>query len=180
MITFTCPTCRQTLSVPEANAGKKGKCPQCGSILDIPMASPGDPFPAAAPPPLPGTAPVDYAGTPQVEPATEDAESFLMKPQMEFLVPSFIFSVVSFLGSPWAVTLKPMSTFGSVIVGLACLAVSGFALFLAIFAMLKAMARRSSGSWYLLSALGLSGASVFVSLMMFIASFTVPGFSAIR
>jgi hypothetical protein len=37
-IAFRCPHCSQTLKVPEARAGSKGKCPTCGTVLLIPAA----------------------------------------------------------------------------------------------------------------------------------------------
>jgi hypothetical protein len=117
---------------------------------------------------------MDYAAAPLVEPTTGDtSESFFMKPPMEFVVPSFIFSLAALITSPHAVGLKFYSSFGSVMVGLVCLGVAGFALFLAIVAMLKSLAQKTPGAWYVLSALILAGASVFLSLMEFIASFTV-------
>jgi hypothetical protein len=173
MITFACTTCRQTLSVPEANGGKKGKCPQCGSIIDIPMTSAPEPLAPVPPPPISG--PTDYAAA-HLEPIAGDtSESFVMKPAMEFVVPSFVLASVAFIASGYAPSLRalPGGAFPAVIMGLASLGISGFALFLAILGLLKAMAQRQQGSWYIMSALVLSGASVFVSLMMFIASFTV-------
>ena len=37
-IRLTCSKCRETLTVPAANAGKKGKCPHCGAVMTIPSA----------------------------------------------------------------------------------------------------------------------------------------------
>ena len=61
---FDCGRCRRTLSVPAANAGKKGKCPHCGAVMTIPAASA-----TAAPPatskwtggPAPAAAPIEFA-----------------------------------------------------------------------------------------------------------------------
>lgn len=36
MINFSCKNCGQKISVPEAHAGKKGKCPKCKTIVVVP------------------------------------------------------------------------------------------------------------------------------------------------
>jgi serine/threonine protein kinase len=36
MIAFTCSACRRTIRVPDALAGKKGKCPGCATIVQVP------------------------------------------------------------------------------------------------------------------------------------------------
>jgi hypothetical protein len=171
MITFTCANCRQTLSVPEANAGKKGKCPQCGSIVDIPMTT-AEAFPPP-PPPVSEAAPMDFVASPHVEPTSGGHRQIMsVKDPQELLIPSFILAGLAFLASPYAVLIKGFGTFPSVIIGLACMGLAGFALTLAIIAMLKATSQKLPLNWYSLSALIVSGVSVFVSLMMFIASFT--------
>jgi hypothetical protein len=48
-IEFACTTCRQTVRVGDAAAGKKGKCPHCATILQIPQAA------GTANPPAPQT-----------------------------------------------------------------------------------------------------------------------------
>ena len=40
MIEIACKQCGHTMRVPDAYAGKKGKCPHCGGILFIPSGSP--------------------------------------------------------------------------------------------------------------------------------------------
>jgi hypothetical protein len=39
-ITFSCPKCSGTLRVPDAMAGKQGKCPKCKSMFSIPGGAP--------------------------------------------------------------------------------------------------------------------------------------------
>src|SRR5262245_11259747 len=53
-ITITCGQCKQTLSVGEEHAGKRGKCPTCQAILPIPEL--GSARTAAAAPPIASTA----------------------------------------------------------------------------------------------------------------------------
>jgi predicted Zn finger-like uncharacterized protein len=50
-----CTNCQARIRVPEAAAGKKGKCPKCGTILSVPPAeAPSSEAPAPAPaPPAP-------------------------------------------------------------------------------------------------------------------------------
>ena len=38
-IAFTCPSCRRPLNVPDAMAGRSGKCPQCKSSIMVPQRS---------------------------------------------------------------------------------------------------------------------------------------------
>src|SRR5437762_285003 len=54
----TCSNCQSKIRVPDAAAGKKGKCPKCGNIIAIPAAE--APAENAAPGPAKGTA----AGSP--------------------------------------------------------------------------------------------------------------------
>src|SRR5438132_940623 len=42
MITWPCPQCKQSLSVPDTSAGKRGKCRECNTPVQIPNASPRD------------------------------------------------------------------------------------------------------------------------------------------
>src|SRR5688572_26702389 len=36
MIKFNCGQCGQKIGVPDAHAGKRGKCPNCGAVVSIP------------------------------------------------------------------------------------------------------------------------------------------------
>lgn len=47
-IDFDCPSCGNTLSVPDDYAGKQGTCPDCGAPLAVPSAPPPVPAGAAA------------------------------------------------------------------------------------------------------------------------------------
>lgn len=38
-IEFTCPTCQELVSTPDAAAGRKGRCPHCSAVVQIPTAS---------------------------------------------------------------------------------------------------------------------------------------------
>ena len=42
MIEFRCDNCGRKLSIPESNAGKKGRCPKCKRIVFIPGAQKSD------------------------------------------------------------------------------------------------------------------------------------------
>lgn len=50
-IQFKCGGCERSLSIPSANAGKKGKCPHCGAVMSIPRktncAAPSSPSAAS-------------------------------------------------------------------------------------------------------------------------------------
>lgn len=54
MIDFKCVSCGAGFSVPDAHAGKRGKCPKCQRVMTVPAktSSPDDP-----PPPVPTLAP---------------------------------------------------------------------------------------------------------------------------
>jgi DNA-directed RNA polymerase subunit RPC12/RpoP len=44
MIVFRCPGCSVRLQVPDAKAGKKGKCPRCGGRIVVPTEPPPVPL----------------------------------------------------------------------------------------------------------------------------------------
>jgi hypothetical protein len=167
MITFTCPHCRQTLTVPEGSAGKKGKCPQCGNLVDIPAASTAEPF---APPPEPAPVPPDLASPMQPEVADAGPSGgFLLKPTMEFAVTSMILGGLALLATPGIVTARLTGIFPAVLMGMADMGLAGLGLVLAIFALLRILGRRSQAFWYVITALVISGIAVLISLTMFIA-----------
>src|SRR5262249_22926630 len=71
-ISFACPTCRQTLQVSDAAAGRSGKCPHCKGPIVVPAATPAAPVAAftAAPPqamPVSSQAPLlsEFASAPR-------------------------------------------------------------------------------------------------------------------
>jgi hypothetical protein len=47
MITFKCRSCGHSLRVPEAGAGRKGKCPKCSTVIRVPRLEPEPPEPLA-------------------------------------------------------------------------------------------------------------------------------------
>jgi len=46
MISFNCPQCGSRFVVPDAQAGRKGKCNKCGSMMEIPLAGATAPNPS--------------------------------------------------------------------------------------------------------------------------------------
>lgn len=52
MISFACPTCRKSFSVPDSYAGRKARCKQCGTEIRVPAVAPAAAPPAASKPPL--------------------------------------------------------------------------------------------------------------------------------
>ena len=60
-IRFDCGSCGKTLSIPVANAGKKGQCPHCGKLMSIPLKS--------------SAAGERWKGTPKQNPKTTPARS---------------------------------------------------------------------------------------------------------
>jgi DNA-directed RNA polymerase subunit RPC12/RpoP len=78
-IEFACSSCRQTVRVADAAAGKKGKCPKCGTILDIPLASPAAPAASPAAPARPKSAAAS-APQPVSNPAAKPAAQGAPKP----------------------------------------------------------------------------------------------------
>src|SRR5262249_41940394 len=92
---------------------------------------------------------------------------------LEFAIPSYILGGLAWLNTGWMAALElPGNVFATVMMFLGVLALGGFGLTIAIFGMLKFMGQKGSGFWYLLSSLALSGISVFIGLMMFIAALT--------
>jgi len=76
-IKITCKMCSRELEVPDAFAGKKGKCPHCFEVLDIPTAAQaaaqqlaGTRAPAAA-----AEQPSDAPATPEPQPASAAGQS---------------------------------------------------------------------------------------------------------
>jgi hypothetical protein len=178
MITFTCPNCSQSLTVPDDSAGKKGKCPQCGNILDIPVTSTPAGF---TPPPPPAASFMPPPAEPvfaHVEPTERSrreppGESVFQKPTLEFVIPSLILGGLAFLGSPGIVGVRFAGVFPAVMMGIAILGLGGFGLTLAIIAMLKAMNQRMAGFWLVLTAVIVSGVAALLGLVMFIAAMVV-------
>jgi hypothetical protein len=185
MITFTCPHCQQSLTVPDDSAGKKGKCPQCQNIVDIPVTS--TPMPPQTPPPQaqpfgsPQAEPIFAQVGPEERPSRDrdrpsrdrGGESVFQKPTMEFVVSSLILGGLAFLGSPWIIAVRGAGVFPAVMLFIGVLGLAGFGLTLAIFAMMNAMNQRMAGFWYVLTALILSGVAVLMGLMMFIGALTI-------
>jgi hypothetical protein len=183
MINFSCPICNQMLNVPESSAGKKGKCPQCGNLLDIPMTSVPENEPPPPPPPLsfqqePEPAPVLQAAAPPAMtldrppspiPANLDRPPKSTSVVMEYLIASLVLGGVAFVGSFGIGIARQYGVFAAVMGGLVCLGLAGFALVLAILGLLKVQGTNSSGFWYVLGALALSGTGLINSLTMFIA-----------
>ena len=46
MITFHCPQCGARFTVPDTQAGRKGKCSKCANVIEIPLASAAVPNPS--------------------------------------------------------------------------------------------------------------------------------------
>jgi predicted Zn finger-like uncharacterized protein len=60
----TCTNCQSKIKVPDAAAGKKGKCPKCGTIITIPaLGAVDEPAPAPAEAPA-GGSPFDFDAPP--------------------------------------------------------------------------------------------------------------------
>jgi predicted Zn finger-like uncharacterized protein len=60
---ITCSNCQAKIRVPDAAAGKKGKCPKCQTVITIPAA--GEPSADDLPPPADeaaGGSPFDFSG----------------------------------------------------------------------------------------------------------------------
>ena len=48
MISFHCPQCGIRFTLPDAQAGRKGKCSKCGSVMEIPQAGASAPNPSGS------------------------------------------------------------------------------------------------------------------------------------
>jgi len=59
MLRFACPSCRQALQVPAAQAGAVVACPNCKTRLRVPAVPASPPAPPPAPPPPPPPAPAE-------------------------------------------------------------------------------------------------------------------------
>lgn len=49
MIKFNCSQCGHTMKVPDAAAGKRGKCKKCGEVMGVPMLSEPEPVALSTP-----------------------------------------------------------------------------------------------------------------------------------
>jgi len=190
MINLTCPHCRLSISVPDDNAGKKAACPQCGQMVDVPAAPtffeaapPPGPEPASHPPPSglpPFTVEPEISSEPgRDRPWTQPpGPSVLDRPPMEFAILSFVLGGVALVTSPLIILTRTPGVFPPIMLGLAVLFLAGLGLTLSIFGMIRTMALRLDGFWYVLSALVLSGLAVICGLTMFIATLTIPSAAA--
>jgi hypothetical protein len=93
---------------------------------------------------------------------------------MEFAILSFILGGVALVTSPLIILTRAPGVFPPIMLGLAVLLLAGLGLTLSIFGMIRTVALRLDGFWYVLSALVLSGLAVICGLTMFIATLTIP------
>ncbi|MBY0232808.1 MAG: hypothetical protein K2W96_26295, partial [Gemmataceae bacterium] len=87
-ISFACPKCHLKMTVPEAMAGKRGRCSKCKAAVVVPS-----PITAAVPPPPPPPIPGTGPSAEEIEAAALDALSEPKKAQeeaeaVEFACPS--------------------------------------------------------------------------------------------
>lgn len=82
MIRFRCGQCGQKIGVPEAHAGKRGKCPKCGAVVTIPAPAPA----AVAAPQEPPIDPLtELARQVQPQPSYDLAAEYLDDPRAGFV-----------------------------------------------------------------------------------------------
>ncbi len=171
MISFLCSSCRQPLTIPEANAGQKGKCPHCGTVIDFPQTSV-----QAEPPQVVSATPAPFVPTASPAPSDSISQrpplggSLINATAMELAVNSIILGGIGFVAAGWISGVGAVGKFASVIMALAVLSLGGLGLILAVFAMPKARAQQMRDYWYAMTGLVLSAVTIVCGFTTFIAT----------
>jgi hypothetical protein len=200
MITFMCIHCNEELSVPDNTAGKKGKCPHCGQIVQIPTAStvPEESAPAgegtreepdfASPVPREKASrdrdrdrdrererdeeEYDRGREEQLAPEPAPAGPTLLRPELEFALLGLVLGMSSMICVEGTVFIRPISLFGTIMLGLGRLGLASFGIVLGMLGMGRSNRYRGTGWMSNLVAVILCATSAVLNLVMLIVSFT--------